>query len=63
MIHPDQQQGFVRTIDVAISINKKAYDDMVENGELSFWPENLKLMLEEKSASLMPFRVFMKQVS
>lgn len=61
MIHPDHQQGFVRTIDVGIMINKKAYDDMVENGELLFWLENLKGMLEEKSASMMPFRVFIRQ--
>src|SRR4029077_10281333 len=53
MIHPDQQQGFIKTIDVMIGINRKAYDEMLEKGEIGFWTDNLKLLLEEKSVSLL----------
>lgn len=63
MIHPDQQRGFVKTLDVNIDIPKKEYDDMQEKGEVSFWIENLRIMLEEKSVTLFPYRVFIKQVA
>lgn len=63
MIHPDQQQGFVKTLDVRIKLAKKNYDMMKENGEISFWIENLKIMLEEKSVTLFPYRVFIEQAA
>lgn len=63
MIHPDQQKGFVKTIDVVIAVNRKAYDNMHENGELQFWTNNLIQLLEEKSAALMPYRVFIRQAA
>jgi len=63
MIHPDQQQGFIKTIDVMIGINRKAYDEMLEKGEIGFWTDNLKLLLEEKSVSLLPYRVFIQQAA
>ncbi|MEP6747593.1 MAG: hypothetical protein ABJB86_07695 [Bacteroidota bacterium] len=61
MVHPDEQKGFVKTIDVNIDIHKKYYEPMVENGEVEFWKENLKLLIEEKSAALFPYRVEIKQ--
>ncbi len=63
MVHPDQQQGFVKTIDVTIGIHRSAYDEMMERGEISFWKDNLKLLLEEKSAALLPYRVFIQQAA
>lgn len=60
MIHPDQQRGFLKTIDVVIDIRKEVYSEMVEQGEVSFWMENLKILLEEKSAALMPYRIIMQ---
>lgn len=57
MIHPDQQQGFVKTIDVKISLGRKDFDDMQEKGEINFWIDNLRLLLEEKSVALYPYRV------
>jgi len=60
MIHPDQRQGFVKTVDVRVGINKRAYEDMAEKGEIVFWKENLKLMLEEQSVTLLPYRVFIE---
>ena len=63
MIHTDQQRGFEKTIDVMITIQRKEFDDMMEKGELEFWKENLKLLLEEKSISLFPYRVFIQQAA
>ncbi len=63
MVHTDQQQGFEKTIDVMITIQRKEYNDMMEKGELDFWKENLKLLLEEKSISLFPYRVFIQQAA
>ena len=34
---------------------------MREDGELEFWKENLKLMLEEKSVALLPYRIYLQQ--
>lgn len=63
MVHPDQQQGFVKTIDVTIGIHRSAYDEMMEKGEIPFWKDNLKLLLEEKSAALLPYRIFIQQAA
>ena len=63
MVHPDQDQGFVKTIDVVIGIHRVAYDEMMEKGEIPFWKDNLRLLLEEKSAALLPFRIFIQQVA
>jgi hypothetical protein len=60
MIHPDPKQGFSKTIDVTIEIIKKSYDEMLEKGELVFWTDNLKVLLEEKSTALMPYRIFIQ---
>jgi hypothetical protein len=34
---------------------------MQEKGEISFWIENLRLLLEEKSVALLPYRVSIEQ--
>jgi hypothetical protein len=61
--YPDQQQGFERTIDVTIDIDRNAYDEMSERGEISFWKDNLTLLLEEKSTALTPYRVFIQETA
>lgn len=63
MIHPDQMTGYTKTIDVNIDINSKDYELMLENGEVNFWIENLKLLLEEKSVGLLPYRIFIKEAA
>jgi hypothetical protein len=63
MIHPDPQQGYTRTVDVLISISKKAYEQMEANGERIFWQDNLQLLLKEKSTALTPYRVFIQQAA
>ncbi len=62
-IHPDQQQGFIKTVDVLITVDPKAFDEMMEKGEVDFWTNNLKLLLEEKSVSLFPYRIFINQAA
>jgi hypothetical protein len=63
MIHPDERQGFVKTVDVKIDIDRKSYDEMLEKGEISFWKDNLTLLLQEKSVALLPFRVFIGEAA
>lgn len=60
-ISPDGKKGFVKTIDIQIEIRKKDYEKMSENGEIAFWTEKLKLLLEEKSVALFPYRIFINQ--
>lgn len=63
MIHPDQQKGFTKTLDVKIAIERKEYETMKEKGEVAFWTDNLTIMLEEKSVTLFPYRVFIEQTA
>jgi len=61
LIHPGEQQGFVRTVDVIIDIERHAYEDMLEKGELVFWKDKLKQLLEERSTALLPYRVSLQR--
>ncbi len=61
MIHPDQQAGYMKTVDVVLQIDRKEFELMKENGEISFWKENLTIMLKEKSVTLLPYRVFIEE--
>ena len=63
MVHPDQKQGFIKTIDVLIDIKRKAYEEMTEKGEIEFWIDNLKLLLEEKSVALFPYRIYIREAA
>jgi hypothetical protein len=55
-------QGFARTIDVTIRLDRKSYMDAQEKNRLPFWKENLAMQLSKKSAGLTPFRVFIEQM-
>jgi hypothetical protein len=61
MVPRSVSQGFVRTIDVTIRLDRKSYMDAQEKNRLPFWKENLVLQLSKKSAGLTPFRVFIEQ--
>ncbi len=54
-------QGFTRTIDVTIKLNRKDYMEAQEKNQLQYWKDSLVLQLTEKSAGLTPFRVFIEQ--
>jgi hypothetical protein len=56
-------QGFTRTIDVTIKLNRKDYMEAQEKNRLQYWKDSLVLKLSEKSAGLTPFRVFIEQVA
>jgi hypothetical protein len=62
-IQTGRKHGFCRTLDVLIGIPQKELLLMKENGELGFWTDNLKLLLEERSASLVPYRVFFNEAA
>jgi hypothetical protein len=59
MVPPGTSQGFLRTIDVTIWLNRKDYIDAEEKNQLAYWKESLALKLSKKSAGLTPFRVFL----
>ncbi len=50
--------GFVRTIDVSITISKRT--STLTDEELKFMIEDLKVKLEDQSANIIPYRVFLK---
>lgn len=54
------QQGYESTIDVTISLHAQDYADLEQKDECRFWEANLTLLLEGKSAALMPFRVIIQ---
>jgi hypothetical protein len=61
MVPRQVSQGFARTIDVTIWLNRKDYMDAQDSNHLNYWKENLALQLSTKSAGLTPFRVFIEQ--
>jgi hypothetical protein len=61
MVPRQVSQGFTRTIDVTIKLNRKDYMDAQDRNQLQYWKESLVLKLTEKSAGLTPFRVFIEQ--
>jgi hypothetical protein len=61
MVPRQLSQGFTRTIDVTIKLNRKDYMDAQEKNQLHYWKESLALKLADKSAGLTPFRVFIEQ--
>lgn len=50
--------GFIRTIDITIWLSKKR--SQLTEDELLFLKEDLKVKLEERSANIMPYRIFIK---
>jgi hypothetical protein len=63
MVQQSVSQGFVRTIDVTIRLDRKSYLDAQEKNRLPYWKESLAMQLARKSAGLTPFRVFIEQVA
>lgn len=61
MVPRQVSQGFTRTIDVTIKMNRKDYMDAQEKNQLQYWKESLAAKLTGKSAGLTPFRVFIEQ--
>lgn len=61
MVPRQVSQGFTRTIDVTIKLNRKAFMEAREKNQLQYWKESLMLKLTGKSAGLTPFRVFIVQ--
>lgn len=61
MVPRQVSQGFTRTIDITIRLNRKDYMDAQDKNQLQYWKDSLVLQLTERSASLTPFRVFIEQ--
>lgn len=61
MVPRQVSQGFTRTIDVTIKLNRKDFMEAQEKNQLQYWKDSLVLKLTDKSAALTPFRVFIEQ--
>ncbi|MBO9205314.1 MULTISPECIES: type VI secretion system baseplate subunit TssF [Niastella] len=61
MVPRQVSQGFTRTIDVTIKLNRKDFMDAQDKNQLQYWKDSLVLKLSTKSAGLTPFRVFIEQ--
>ncbi|HUP14275.1 MAG TPA: hypothetical protein VM187_18765, partial [Niastella sp.] len=47
MVPRQVSQGFMRTIDVTIKLNRKDYMDAQEKNQLQYWKDSLVLKLAE----------------
>jgi hypothetical protein len=57
----DERQGFCKTIDVHITLARKDWDALLEKGSISYWQNDLRIAVEQRSGLLTPLRVFIKQ--
>ncbi|MDO6429307.1 hypothetical protein Q4E93_01825 [Flavitalea sp. BT771] len=63
MIAQGRHAGYVKTIDVSISLEEHEYDTMKENKTLDHWQQLLQHRLSQRSMAFMPFRVFFNATS
>ena len=63
MIAQGRHAGYVKTIDVSISLDEHDYDILKENKTLDHWQQLLQHRLTERSIAFMPFRVFFNATS
>ncbi|BAV10174.1 hypothetical protein FLA_6234 [Filimonas lacunae] len=63
MVAVDTSKGFVKTIDVKVVLEKKAYLDAMEKNEVNYWKEHLALQLADRSMAFMPFRIFIEDAA
>lgn len=62
MVHPDERQGYIKTIDVRIELHGKN-GDVMEEAAQRFWENNLQVLLEQRSTIYMPYRVSIQPAS
>jgi hypothetical protein len=60
VIPDDERNGYIKTTDVILYLHSKALTELKEKDELVFWQNNLKLLIEERSAALIQYRVFIR---
>jgi hypothetical protein len=58
MIAADNSQGYKKTVDVRILLERKAYEEATAKKELDYWKQMLNMQLTERSATLLPYRIF-----
>ncbi|MFT4093776.1 MAG: hypothetical protein QM640_09045 [Niabella sp.] len=63
MVSAENSSGFMKTIDITITIPRKNYDEALESGEIAHWEKSIAMELGEKSMAFIPFRVFVKSVN
>ncbi|MCD2423581.1 hypothetical protein LQ567_12465 [Niabella pedocola] len=63
MISAETTKGFMKTIDVTITMQRKAFIEAQEKGEVAQWEKELALQLAERSMAFIPYRVFIREAS
>jgi hypothetical protein len=58
MIAANNAEGYRKTMDVHILLNPKTWEEMTERNELPYWRDLLNRQLTERSATLLPYRIF-----
>jgi hypothetical protein len=58
MVGTGRQAGFLKTIDVHISLDDREYVLLQQPGTLDHWTAALQEGLAQRSMAFMPFRVF-----
>ncbi len=58
LIAANNSQGYKKTLDIHIQLQPKAAEDMASRGELDYWKNLLARQLTERSATLLPYRIF-----
>lgn len=61
MISAETTKGFMKTIDVFITINRKDYLELQEKNEVEGMQKTLALQLAKRSMAFIPFRVFINE--
>jgi hypothetical protein len=62
VIAPGRHAGYVKTIDVHISLDQHEYDSMKEKKALGHWQQLLQHQLTERSMAFTPFRVIINAI-
>lgn len=63
MISAETTKGFMKTIDVTITMKRKAFIEAQEKDEVGQWEKELALQLIERSMAFIPYRVFIREAS
>lgn len=63
MISAETTKGFMKTIDVTITVQRKAFIEAQEKGEVAQWEKELALQLAERSMAFIPYRVFIREAT
>lgn len=56
-----ERNGFIKTIETHITLNKKELEQLKEKGSIEFWQQDLQSAIEQRSGFMMPVKIFIKE--